>query len=286
MSTYSFTKTTKERRYTESAYMPKLSRLVTILALLANLALDTQTFAQKFSLGVKAGPSLSTGRFRDSDLRDQFNAKAILGFTAGGIIVFPLKNEYSFATEVGFSRKGKKLEFNEGTWTNKANFSFLDMSMALRKSFDLQIRPDVQSKIIVGIGPNVAYWMKGKGEIDAGGPTAKYSIAFNQEPDGNFNINYYNEVNRWLFGIDLGAGFEAPITSTQRILTEVRFTFGQTNLGKANSTSSVEILGFQDDLRMNIKTLSITATYFFSFDLKEAKMGRSTKDKMIKRKRK
>lgn len=284
MHSYSFLIAAKERRYTESEYMPKKWRLVTFLAFLTVIIYQPAT-AQKFSLGVKAGPNFTTGRFKDSDLRDQFNAKPVLGYLIGGVIVFPIKNNYSFGAEVGFSQKGKKLQFNDNTWTNKAGFSFIDMSMALKKSYEFQLRPDVRSKVIFGVGPNIAYWIKGKGKIDAGGPTAEYSIVFNQEPDGNFNINYYNNINRWLFGLDFGVGMEAPISSTQKILTEVRFTFGQTNLGKVNSTSDIEILGFQDDLRMNLKTLSISATYLFSFDLKESKMGRSTKDKVIKRKR-
>lgn len=265
--------------------MPKILRLVTVLTLLVALMIDRPAAAQKFNLGIKAGPNFTIGRFRDSDLRDEFKSKLVIGYFVGGTIQFPLKNDYSFGTEAGFSHKGKKLEFNDGTWVNKAGFDFIDLSMSLRKSFEFQLRPDVRSKLIVGVGPNIAYWLRAKGEIDAGGPVAKYSVAFNQEPDGNFNINYYNEINRWLFGLDLGFGLEAPISSTQKILTELRFTFGQTNLGTTDSSSTVEILGFKDDLKMNLKTLSLSATYLFSFDLKESKMGRSTKDKVVKRKK-
>jgi len=157
--------------------------------------------------------------------------------------------------------------------------------MALRKSYDFQLRPDVRSQLFFNIGPNIEYWLNGKGNLGAGGDPTKYNIVFDQEPDADFTTNYYNEVNRWLFGIDFGVGMEAPITSTQKVLVEMRFTFGQTNLGKDDSSSTIEILGFQDDLRMNMKTLSVSAAYIFGFDLKESKMGRSTKDKIVKRRK-
>lgn len=250
------------------------------------LGLDQPVMAQNFSMGVKAGPSLTVGRFRDSDLRDTYSSKLKFGYTVGGFISFPLAEDYSFIAETAYSRKGKKLKFNSDEWTNNASFNFIDFSMALRKSFDYQIRPDIRSRIFLNIGPNIEYWLSGKGKIGAEGTPSNYTIAFEQEPDANFYVNYYNNVNRWLFGIDFGIGMDAPITSTQRVMAELRFTFGQTNLGQSNSSSNIEILGFQDDLRMNLKTMSLTVAYAFSFDLKESKMGRSTKDKVVKRKKK
>lgn len=266
--------------------MPIKLQLVTILFIVLATSFVQKMNAQNFSLGIKAGPGLTSGRFKDSDLRDRFNTQPYFGFTAGGLILFPLKKNYSFVAETVFTRKGKKIKFNDDVWTNTASFNFIDISMALRKSFDFKLRPNVNSKIFFGIGPNIEYWLNGKGSIDAGGPTANYEVVFDKESEGNFNINYYNEVNRWLFGLDLGVGMEAPITSKQKVFTELRFTLGQTNLGKVGSTSQLEILGFQDDLKMNFKTISLTVAYLYDFDLKEAKKGKSTKDKMIKRKKK
>ena len=264
--------------------MLRIEPSVKVLLLIAFIGLAFASTGQNFSLGVKAGPSITLGRFGDSDLRDIYSNRTKIGFTAGGFISFPLAKDYAFVAEGAFSQKGKKIKFNNNEWTNSATFNFIDMSMALRKSFQFQLRPDVKSKILLKIGPNIEYWLNGKGNIGAAG-NSDYTIAFDKEPDANFNINYYNNVNRWLFGIDFGIGMDAPINPRQRVMAELRFTFGQTNLGKDDSASSMEILGFQDDLRMNLKTLSLTFGYAFSFDLKESKMGRSTKDKVIKRKK-
>lgn len=256
-----------------------------IILLLFLVSVSPNSFGQIFSLGIKAGPSITTGRFKDSDLRDTYSNKIKFGYTAGGFISFPLAKDYSFVAETGFSRKGKKLKIKNEGWINNAAFNFIDFSMALRKSFNYQIRPDIRSKIFFNIGPNIEYWLNGKGKLEVAGDTRTYAIIFDPDPNAISNSNLYENPNRWLFGIDFGVGLDAPITPSQRVSAELRFTFGQTNLGKDNSSSTIEILGFQDDLRMNLKTLSLTVGYAFGFDLKESKMGRSTKDKVIKRKK-
>jgi hypothetical protein len=48
--------------------------------------------------------------------------------------------------------------------------------------------------------------------------------------------------------------------------------------------NNLPVLGFDDALRMNLKTLSVTLSYVLNEDIKERKKGKSTKDREIKRK--
>ena len=234
--------------------------------------------AQKFSLGVKGGISVTSAYFPDKDIRRQFGSSPKLGYTAGGLIGFPLKKDFSFLTEVAYTQKGRRVMINESAWENNATYRFIDFSMGLRKSYVTGIIKNVKSHWFFNVGPNIEYWISGKGKIITGGPGASYTVVFDKAPDSNFNNNYLNGVNRWLFGLDLGAGFDAPITKQKRVNVELRFTWGQTFLGKKNSTSSLEILGFEDNLRSNLKTLTLTAAYTLDMDLRDAKKGRSVKD--------
>jgi hypothetical protein len=243
------------------------------------------SLAQNFSLGIKAGVNSTWANFPDSDVRAQFSSGVKLGYTVGGVIEFPLKKRYSFTTEFAYAQKGRKVKFNDDTWQNNATYHFMDFSMALRRSYDVHIKKDVQSRLFFNIGPNIEYWMDGKGTVSTDAVSSPYTVVFNKQPDANFNFNYVNNVNRWLFGLDVGVGVDANITKTQRLHTELRFTYGHTYLGAKNSSSHVEILGFEDSLQANLKTLSLTVSYMFDFDLKKSKMGRSTKDREIKKKR-
>lgn len=239
---------------------------------------------QNFSLGLKAGPSLTWTDF-NRDVSGDFGTQPKLGYTVGGIISFPLKNRFSFVSEFAYTLKGRRVTFNEGTWENNATYRFFDMSMALRKSYNLKLRKDVYTRWFFNIGPNIEYWLGGQGTVSTDVADSKYTVVFDKQPDANFHNNYINDANRWLFGIDVGIGADATISKVQRVNLELRFTYGHTYLGKKNSSSSLEILGFQDTLLANLKTLTLTASYYFDFDLKKSKMGRSNKDKQIKRKR-
>lgn len=168
---------------------------LTVLLLALFFSSTQKVWGQKFSLGLKAGPSVTFGRFRDTDLRNTYSVSPKVGFTAGGLIIFPLKKKYSFISEFAYSQKGKKLLFNDNTWTNNATFKFIDLSMALRKSYEFRLRRNVKSNLVFNVGPSIEYWLNGKGEVQASGPSAQYKIVFNQQAEGgNFDVDYYNNV--------------------------------------------------------------------------------------------
>ena len=90
--------------------------------------------AQKFSLGVKGGISVTSAYFPDKDLRRQFGSSPKLGYTAGGLIGFPLKKDFSFLTEVAYTQKGRRVMINESAWENNATYRFIDFSMVSEQS--------------------------------------------------------------------------------------------------------------------------------------------------------
>jgi Outer membrane protein beta-barrel domain len=265
----------------------RLTKILSPLLLLLSFSIASyaQPQSQPFSIGVKAGPNATIVTYQDRDLQKHFDPGIVLGYFAGGFIKFPLKNEYSFASEFAYTKKGRKTNFNSN-WQNKANYHFIDLSMALRRSFKIQLSKNIPAHYFFSVGPNIEYWLKGAGKVSVNpGGEAKYEVVFNGVPDANFRRNYYNDVNRWLFGIDLGIGGDAPLLKNQRIYAELRFTWGHTYMGKSNSSSYMEILNFEDNIRASFKTLSFVMTYALDFDLRNAKKGKSTKDKEIKRKK-
>jgi hypothetical protein len=242
-------------------------------------------YGQEFSLGVKAGPLTAWSVYGDKDDRKFFDSKPTIGFYAAGIIGFPLKKNYSCIIEGGFSQKGRSVLFNEGYGKNAATYSYTDAALLLRRSFNVTLGKNIPSKIFFNIGPHINYWLKGKGRIGTNdNDGTAYTVVFNQEADlGQFDKMYLNNVNRWLFGLDLGAGIIAPITNTQHLLVELRFTSGHTFYGDRNS-ATYSWVEFQDNLRANEKVLSLTAAYTFDFNIQEGRKGKSTKDKEVKRK--
>ncbi len=268
--------------------MKQHTPFILILIFFLNLIFCFTVRAQEFSLGVKAGPIVSISVIADKFDREAFSQRLKLGYGGGGLISFPLKDNYYFVVEGGLSQRGRKILSNDDTWTNISTYYFADASMLLRKAFPFQLKQNIPSKWFVNVGPHISYWMGGKGKI---GTTKlqEYTIVFEPMPvqppgtGADFDKMYYSDINRWLFGVDIGVGFVAPLKRKQKIMMEMRFTSGHTFYGNTNS-AQWRTLGFSDNLRSNEKFLTISAAYIFEFNLKEGKMGKSTKDKEMKRK--
>ncbi|MBA4058189.1 MAG: hypothetical protein C0490_25965 [Marivirga sp.] len=245
------------------------------------------SYGQQFSLGIKGGPLVTLANFGDKDDKDEFSHEPKLGYYIAGLVSFPLKKDYSFQTEFGFSQKGRKITFNSDTWENDATYFFGDAAMMLRKSFPFNWGRNIPSTWFLNIGPHISYWIEGNGKIDAGG-SYKYNIVFTPmplNPDApDFDKMYLDNVNRWLFGIDIGVGFAAPLSNKKKISTELRFTSGHTFYGQKNSASN-RTLGFTDNLRSNEKVISLTVAYVIDVNVKDNRKGKSTKDKEVSRKR-
>lgn len=240
--------------------------------------------AQQFQMGPRIGPSISLANFGDKDAKDEFSALPKPGFIVGYSISFPLKDNFSFAVDANYSQKGRILRFYEGAWRNNVTYKYFETSMLLRKSFDTRIADNVKGNYFFNIGPNISYLLGGSGNVSTEAVSQPYKIVFNEFPTADFTKMYYNNINRWLFGLDVGTGLFAPITKYQDVLVEFRLLLGHTYFGREDS-SSIELLGYKDNMKTNYRTLSITVTYIFEEDIKRSRKGKSTLDKKMKKSR-
>jgi hypothetical protein len=242
--------------------------------------------AQKFSLGVKAGFLGLKSVYGDKDERKLVDDKIKWGYYGAGFISFPLKNHYTCVIETGFSQKGRKVFFDNGDSKNFATYYFLDEVLLLRRHFKLNLGKNIPADWFINVGPHVSYWLGGKGTVGASdNDGTAYKIKFIDESLlGDFNTMYMIDANRWLFGLDLGIGMTAPIKSTQRVMAELRFTWGHTYYG-GEFTANYNWSNFYDkNLKANEKVLSLTIGYMWDFNVQESRKGHSTKDKEVKRK--
>lgn len=241
--------------------------------------------AQNFSIGIKAGGSINWASFGDKDQKDTFKTKPVFGYSGGFQIGFPLKNNYEFLAEGGFSKEGRKLTYDGGgTFTNLTRYTFLEGTMLLRKNFKVNFAKNVPGTWFLAAGPEVAYWMSSKGYFYFAEKTSPYEIVYNEPADGALDKMYLNNINRWLWGIVMSAGVKAPLRRNQKIAAELRFISGHTYLGKRRSSQFADI-NFLDTQLTNLKSFNIVVTYFFDFNRQESRMGKSTLKKQIKKTR-
>ena len=280
-----------------STFLALVTSLLPLLTLAQEPETKTSPFSalsyEKFLWGFRAGLNVTTPHFDDPDVRKLLDAQPSLGWTLGAVAQVKLTERYAFQAELGYTNKTSRFLYDNGGAENKMAMDFLDMSLLLRRRFNLNWGKSIHSDIFIGVGPNINYWLSAQGTlttIDVE-PAFDYNVVMDGTPDANYSNMYLNGVNRWLFGIDLGVGINAPISARQKIFLEFRATLGQTNLGTSSSTSFMNIVAFngstfqQNLLQQNLKTFSITAAYTFSFNYLESKKGHSTKDRLVKKKK-
>jgi hypothetical protein len=243
-------------------------------------------YSQKFSFGFKAYGGMGWAGFGDKQQKDTFSTRLTPTYGAGFQIGFPLKNEFQLKLEGGYSREGRRLLFNEKVWDNRTKYNFIEAQMLLQRKFKFYLRKNVPSELFFSVGPDINYWLNSKGAlvVNRNKPGVKYDVIFDETPTSDFNHMYYNNVNRWLFGLVLGVGFKAPLQRNNAFSTELRFVSGHTFLGKRNS-SHIEILGYEDTQFTNLKSLNLVLTYLWEVDVKEGRKGKSTLNKKLKKSR-
>jgi hypothetical protein len=240
------------------------------------------SYGQKYSLGVKAGPLINWANFGDREEKDELSSGIKLGYSAGVVVSFPLKHDFDFFAEGAYSQKGRRLRFEDDTWLNNSTYRFIDLTMLLRKSYTFRLEKNIPSQWYFNIGPEISYWLSGKGYVTVDGPEYPYTMVFEETGDGNpYKNMYLKDVNRFLFGLSLGVGFRAPLLRSQHLNTEIRFVSGHTYLGKKDS-AYLPYLGYNDTMKMNLKVINIILSYTLDFDVQKSRTGKSTLDKKMK----
>lgn len=269
--------------------------------------------SQKYTLGIKLGPTFSKGHFpknlSDTILQTHTN-RVKIGYSISGQLSFTMPNSYSCLIEAGYMKGGRKVDYNNNEWQNDFTYRYITSSLALRKTFKIQLKDGRVTHWFVNVGPNVAFLMSGKGELktDNGGSTP-FTLVFHNLSDSAWTKDrtenneldkyHFNKANRFFFGADIGLGTYVKITNTQKVSIECRVTLGGTFIKKKDTKASIggliggnsnnnpqtptpDMGSFSDPLTTNINTLSVTLGYTFDFDTKESKFGKSTLDKKRK----
>ncbi|MGK7392349.1 MAG: outer membrane beta-barrel protein [Candidatus Cyclobacteriaceae bacterium M2_1C_046] len=224
--------------------------------------------------GLKGGTQLYTVDFADDSAEMRLDDRFKVGWKIGGTVIFPLAEDFFFGMEGYYSRKGRKYKF-DGTATNNAAYNFIELSSYLRKSYKVSLgEGKLPGFFFFNVGPNIMYWINGRGTLEDA-VSLDYEIQFSEPVNSDYSVNYMSDVNRWLFGLDFGAGFSFLTKKNQDVAIELRYTHGQTYLGGENA-SVISILGFDDDLRGRYRVLHLSVAYLLDLDPQKLRKGKST----------
>jgi hypothetical protein len=243
----------------------------------------SQLSSAQILVGPTAGGQYSWISFDDKDNKALYKVKPRPGYHAGLALSFQVRKRFFLHTSFLYSTKGKIIEGKEDKLLrNRVRYSYIDIPVLYTVDFKAKLGKLKEFKYYVGIGPNISYWLGGKGKIASSDLheslvfEKSYKIAFNEtlEETGSKEMTI-EDPNRIQLGLNLGAGLIFEPFGFQKFMFTVRYELGhsffsRTSGGVFNDTY------YQDVLRSRNQGLRMSLAYLVDLRVEDRKKGRST----------
>ena len=209
----------------------------------------------------------------------------VLGFHVGGHLSFKVQKRFFLHTSLLYASKGRMLEGKlDQQLKSTARYNFIEMPISYTVDFKAKIGQSKEFKYFFGIGPNISYWLGGKGTLynsdieENNRPELSYTIVFKKTPESQaadeMNVP---EPNRFQLGLNLVAGMVLEPANRQRIMVSLRYELGHSYLAKSGGV--FQDIYFEDPLRSRNQGFRISLAYLIDLKTEERKKGKSTIDK-------
>lgn len=255
--------------------------------------------AQILQYGIKAGPQLTWVAVDDKSFKDQVSIHPRMGYNAGFVLSFKVKDRYFFHTEYIYSTKGK---VNRGRidkqLEDRITYNYLELPMLYNIQFKGKVGSTRQFKWYAGAGPLLSYWLGGKGHLNSlefienNFPPIEYVIRFGErgEDIGEVEAIFMKDVKRLQLGFNLGGGIMLEPTNGGKVMFDARLDLGHTWMGTPGSADYVLPVTYDDNLKVRNMAVRFSVMYLFerNTDKKVRNKGKSNvikKGKIIKQKK-
>ena len=205
------------------------------------------------------------------------------GFHAGLGLSFRVRKRFFLTSSFLYSTKGKVVDgIADNLLRHDVVYKFIDIPIIYSVDFKANIGDNNQFKYFFGIGPNISYWLGGKGTL--------YNTDFheNQVPETEFEIVFgkdENEIgenemgvkdpNRIQLGLNLAGGLVLEPVPFQKFMFVLRYEFGHSYFSTEGDGHFLNTT-YQDDLRSRSQGFRISLFYMADIRTEERKKGKST----------
>ncbi|MFZ5999224.1 MAG: porin family protein [Bacteroidota bacterium] len=255
---------------------------VTVVFILTSLSFFPSS--AQILIGPEIGPQVSWVSFEDKESRSPYRRKPVVGYHAGVGVSFRVHKRFFLNAAVLYSTKGKSLTGREDQiFRHQARYRYIDIPMAYTVEFLNKVGKSRQYKWYLGMGPNVSYWISGKGSLENAQLNENlierldYKVVFNKER-GDFTDNQMSvaDPNRLQLGLNLSAGFVFEPMGYQKILMNIRYEAGHSFYSR-ESTGLFNLTNeYEDNLRVRNQGFRLTFAYMIDLKTEERKKGKST----------
>ncbi|GHN01014.1 hypothetical protein WSM22_25030 [Cytophagales bacterium WSM2-2] len=231
--------------------------------------------------------------FQEKASRDFYKQAPVPTYFFGGGLSFQVRKNFFMHTAVVYMRKGENLSSNAApNLMHKEIYHSIDMPILFTREFKMTVGNDKVLKWYGGIGPNLSYWLNGKGSLytlqqwEDGSSVLDYKFSFQQAGDNpDPSTVYVPDANRLQLGINLAAGFIFEPLGYQRVHVNFRYEIGHSFMARDGMETFQGINDYHGDLKARMKVFCISLSYLIDLKTAEKNKGRSTSTLMKKKRR-
>jgi hypothetical protein len=236
----------------------------------------------QYWFGPRVGLQRTDFIYQDSEYKkDSFNVSNHFGGQYGLMVIYQASEKYAVSGELFYEQISKKVtnkEDDEIPIYSQTSFRYLSLPFSLRWNFGKE-----PVFFYVAGGPKLSYWLGGSGEIllDEFNQSKTiedpipYSVKFKREKGGDFDRRAVVEANRVQYGLQVSTGMYFDVVSGGRILVDLRYAFGHSNMA-FNGNTDYTYSEYEENFEFRNYTLSATIAYLFEYDVALQRKGSST----------
>lgn len=234
-------------------------------------------------IGPTAGANFSWCSFGDKDLKSVYNVNPVWGYHAGAQLSFRVRKRFFLHTSLIYSTKGQVLKEEEKNLELKASYRYIEMPIVYTVNFKGTYGKK-DFKYFFGVGPNVSYWLGGKGSIEnqdthefnEHGTVIDYKIKFHKDPyEAEYDELVVQQPNRIQLGLNFTAGLVFEPARDREMFLTLRYELGHSYLS-GESYGAFGATFFQQPMQVRNQGLRISISYLIDMKVEQRKKGKST----------
>jgi hypothetical protein len=241
-------------------------------------------------VGPVVGTQYNFGAYDNKDYKDLYSVRYGLNYHAGLSVALRVQKTFFLQTTILYNQRKKVMEGKlDPLFYHEVKNQFIDIPILFTKEVKAKLGADKYYKWYLGFGPNISYWLGGKGELmnselnenEISPPDYKieYTVAFNKDPEvPSPEEMIVQKPNRYQLGLNFSAGVIFEPENLNKFMVTARYQMGHTFM----SQESKGVFGYpgqlyyEDDLRIRNHSLSLSLYYFIDLKTSERKKGAST----------
>lgn len=241
-------------------------------------------------VGPVVGGQANFVSYDDKNHKDLYSVGPSWSYHAGVSVALKIQKTFFLHTSFLYNERKKLMEGKaDPLFRNETKNQFIDVPILFTKEVKMKIGADKYYKWYFGLGPNISYWLGGKGnfqnselnenEISPPDYRISYKVAFNKSAGEVSNEEMIVEnPNRYLLGLNFSTGVIFEPENLSKIMITARYQLGHSFMSEDSKGTFgyPGQLNYKDDLRLRNHSLNLSLFYFIDLKTSERKKGKST----------